>query len=160
MKRVAPFALTLLAGCIVSEIAAGAGASRTSPWYETGQVQKPRTDLARTIRELITRNDYQTPDFDANADTIETSWNTQMSPRFRESFRSKLEIEIVALPNGGFNVRTRSWMEVNNNSTHPSDPDQADWVGAGVADRHKDRINEPAMKFHSMLKLRLFGLNQ
>jgi len=160
MNRLTPLALLLLAGCLVNEIAAGAGANRTSPWYETGQVLQPRADLTRTVRELIARNDFQIPDFDANADTIETSWNTQMSPRYRESFRTKLEIEIVPLANGGFNVRTRSWMEVNNNSTHPSDADQAVWVGAGVADRHKDRINEPAMKFHSMLKLRLFGLNQ
>lgn len=160
MMRLLPAALILLAGCVVNEIAAGAGANRTSPWYETGQVVKPREDLARTVRELITRCGYHTPNFDAAADLIETDWDVKMSPRYRESFRTKLEVEIVPMENRGFNIRTRSWMEVNNNSNHPSDPDRAVWVGAGVTDRHKDRINEPAMRLHSMLKLRLFGLNQ
>ena len=32
--------------------------------------------------------------------------------------------------------------------------------GAGVTDRHKDRISEPALRFHNMLKFRLFGLNE
>ena len=159
MNRIAPFALALLAGCIVNEIAAGAGASRTSPWYETGEVRIARADLIRTIRDLITRNDYVTSKFDADANPIETDWDVHMSPHFRQSFRSKLEIELVPTP-GGFNVRTRSWMEINNNSPHPSDPDRAEWVGAGVSDRHEDRINEPAMRFHSMLKIRLFGFNQ
>jgi len=155
----APLALALLSGCIVNEIAAGAGANRTSPWYETGEVRIAREDLLRTIRELISRNDYVISNLDTNANQIETDWDVHMSPHFRQSYRSKLEIELVPGP-GGFNVRTRSWMEINNNSPHPSDIDRAEWVGAGVSDRHKDRISEPAMRFHSMLKIRLFGLNQ
>jgi hypothetical protein len=51
-------------------------------------------------------------------------------------------------------------MEVNNNGVNPSDPNKAEWVGAGVTDRHKDRISEPALRFHNMLKFRLFGLNE
>ncbi|MBV8881087.1 MAG: hypothetical protein JO332_14050 [Planctomycetaceae bacterium] len=160
MSRVCLIALGLLSGCVVNDVTAGMGAARTSPWYQTGQVIKPREDLARTVRELISKNGYNVPAFDATSEYLETAWDTQMSPRFRESVRTKLEVEILALPNGGFNVRTRSWMEVNNNSTHPSDPDRAVWVGAGVSDRLKDHINEPAMRFHSMLQLRLFGLNQ
>ncbi len=139
MKRIAPFALPLLAG--------------------TGPVLKPRSEPTLTIREPNTRNEYQAPGFDANADTIETSWNTLRSPRFRERVRSRLEVEIVLLANGGCNVRTRSRVEVTNSRTHPGDADQADWVGAGGGDRHQDRGNEPAMKFHRLLKFRLFGLN-
>jgi len=159
MKHLTASLLLLLSGCVVNEIAAGAGANRTSPWYETGPVQKPREDLVRTIRELITRNGYSVSNFDASAQMIETDWDYQMSPRYRESFRTRLQVEIVPL-DGGFNVFTRSWMEVNNTSTHPSDPDRAVWVGAGVTDRHKDQINEAAIKFHSQLKIRLFGLTQ
>lgn len=159
MTRLLPFALALLTGCIVNEVAAGVGANRTSPWYETGPVQKTRAELIGTVRELITRCGYHAPDTGAAAEKIETDWDVKMSPRYRESFRTKLEIEIVPAQNGALNVRTRSWMEVNNNSNHPSDEDRAVWVGAGVADRHKDRIDEPAMRFHSMLKVKVFGLH-
>lgn len=158
MKHLAASLLLLLAGCVVNEVAAGVGANRTSPWFETDPVNKSREDLTRTVRELIVRNGYRAPD-SAPDEMIETDWDYQMSPRFRESFRTRLQVEILRA-DGGYSVRTRSWMEVNNNSRFPSDPDQAVWVGAGVADRHKDQIDEPAIKFHSMLKIRLFGLNQ
>jgi len=159
MKRIAPFAPPHLACWIIREVAAGAGADRTGPWYENGQILSPRSKPTRALRELITRNEYQAPGFYANADTIETSWNTPLSPRFRESYRSKLEVEIVAPAKGCGNVRARSWMALNNNRRDPGDAGQADWVGAGVADRHPDRSNEPAMKLPRMLNLRSFGLN-
>jgi len=83
MKRIAPFAPPHLACWIIREVAAGAGADRTGPWYENGQILSPRSKPTRALRELITRNEYPAPGFDANADTIETSWNTPRSPRFR-----------------------------------------------------------------------------
>jgi hypothetical protein len=155
----AALALSLLAGC-VQDIAGAVGANRTSPWYETGDVLKSRDELTKMVRELIDRCGYKVPESQENGDYFVTEWDTRMSPHWRESFRSKLEIEIVSSGNGQFNVHTRSWMEVNNNMVAPSDPNKAEWVGAGVTDRHKDRINEPALRFHNMLKFRLFGLNQ
>jgi hypothetical protein len=161
MNRLAFLLLLPLGGCVVSDFTAGAlAANRCSRWFETGQVRKPREDLARTVRELLTRQGYNTPNFDASSPYIETNWEVNLSPRFREGTRIKLEIEILDLDAGGFNVRTRSWFEVNNEMQHPTDPERAVWVGAGVSDKHRDHIPEPAMRFHSMLQLRLFGLNQ
>ena len=163
MKRAAALALTLLTGCGlgVSDFAGAAGATRTSPWYETDDCRKSRDELGRMVLELISRCGFKAPDTLPSDDHVMTDWSLQMSPRWRESFRSRLEVEIApGKTNGTYYVRTRSWMEVNNNSVAPSDPDKAEWVGAGVTDRHKDRINEAGLRFHNMLKFRLFGLDQ
>ena len=163
MRRIAPFALALLAGCDVvgpSDFQGAAGAYRTSSWYECDPVKKPREELVRTIRDLITRCGYKAPDTDPDDGFYRTDWDVRMSPRYRESFRTRLDVELVRQESGEYIVRTRSWMEVNNNGVNPSDPNKAEWVGAGVTDRHKDRISEPALRFHNMLKFRLFGLNE
>ncbi|HLY10009.1 MAG TPA: hypothetical protein VKW04_11950 [Planctomycetota bacterium] len=160
MYRLAALPLALLSACGVHDLEFAAGATRTSPWYETDPIQKPREELTRTVRELITRCGYQAPEVAASANYFVTDWEVRMSAHWHDSFRSKLEIELVPLEKGGFTVRTRSWLEVNNNMFSPSDPNKAEWVGAGVDDRHKDRINEPALRFHSLLKFRIFGLNQ
>jgi hypothetical protein len=162
MKRLALLALPLLSGCfdVSSDEISGLGARRMSSWYETGQVKKPREDLARLVRDLMARQGYNTPDFDEKKEWIETDWDVSLSPRYREGYRTKLQAEILPLGENGYNVRVRSWMEINNASINPSDPARAVWIGAGVSDRHKDRIDEPALKLFSTLRLRLFGLNQ
>jgi hypothetical protein len=163
MKRFASLALALLAGCSAigpNDFAGAAGANRTSQWYETGPVTKPREEIVKNVRDIVVRCGYPNPDIDTRTESFTTDWDVQMAPKWRESFRSRLEIEIVPLGNGSYNVRSRSWMEVNNNSVAPSDPNRAEWVGAGVTNRHADRIPEQALKFHTMLKFRLFGLNE
>lgn len=164
MKRLVFPLLLSIGGCssgVVTDFQAGGlAANRVSGWFETGQVLKPREDLARTIRELLTRQGYAVLNFDEKADRIETEWNVQLSPRFREGTRTKIEVKIESLDRGGFDVFSRSWFEINNEMQNPSNPEKAVWIGASVSDKHKDRIPEPAMRFHSMLRLRLFGLNQ
>jgi hypothetical protein len=81
-----------------------------------------------------------------------------MSPRFREGYRSKVEAEIVPLGSGGFNVRVRSTLEINN-SENPDILQRVDWIGAGASEKHKAHIADEALKLHSTLKLRFFGLN-
>ena len=151
--------LPLLGGCLNQVTSFGLMADRTSAWYETGAVPKPLPEIARIVQETLIRQGYQIPAFDPNSGSIETAWNTSMSPRWRESVRSLVEVEIVAAERGGFNVRIRSVMEINDASSHPGEADRASWVGAGVSDRHRDHIPEPAMKLHNVLKLRFFGLN-
>ncbi len=167
MSRLAALPLAFLAACGIGEVAGihdldfAAGATRTSPWHVTDEVRTSHEDLARTIRELIVRCGYKLPDSSPADDRYVTDWDVQMSAHWRDSMRSKLEIEILpGGTKGTFVVRSRNWMEINNNMLAPSDPDKAEWVGAGVSDQHKDRINEPGLRFHSLLKFRLFGLNQ
>jgi len=161
MSRLALLSLPFLLGCITSpDEISGLGATRTSSWYETGQVKKPREDLARTVRELMARQGYATPGFDEKKGWIETDWQVTLSPRFREGYRTRLECEIAPLGENGYNISVRSWMEINNASINPTDPERAVWIGAGVSDKHKDHIAEPALRLFSMLRLRLFGLNQ
>ena len=159
MKQVGLLALAFLSGCAADEIS-GVGARRMSSWYDTGQVKKPREDLARTVRELMARQGYNVPDFNEKKGWIESDWDVSLSPRYREGYRTKLQVEIEPLDEGGYNVRIRSWMEINNASINPSDPERAVWIGAGVSDKHKDHIAEPALKLFTTLRLRLFGLNQ
>ena len=116
MKQHALLLLALLAGC--GQSIWGLNAETTSEWYETGPVRKSKEDVARTVRELILRQGYQTPEFDP-ADRLETGWETRLATRWREGFRTKLEAEILPAEAGGFNVRVRCTMEVNDNSTQP-----------------------------------------
>src|SRR5262245_20561941 len=99
MRHLAFPLLALLAGC--GQSAWGLMAERTSDWYETGTVRKSREDVARTVRELILRQGYQTPEFDAD-NRLETAWETRMSVRWREGYRTKLEAEILPAEFGGF----------------------------------------------------------
>jgi len=156
MKQHALLLLALLAGC--GQSIWGLNAETTSEWYETGPVRKSKEDVARTVRELILRQGYQTPEFDPS-DRLETGWETRLATRWREGFRTKLEAEILPAEAGGFNVRVRCTMEVNDNSTQPAIPERAQWVGAGISEKHKVRIPEPAMKIQTLLKNRFFGLN-
>lgn len=156
MNRSAVLLLALLGGC--GQSVWGLAADSTSEWYETGQVRKPKSDIARTVRELILRQGYQTPEFDAD-NRLETAWDTHLATRWREGFRSKLEVEIVPYETGGFNVRVRSHMEVNENEHQPAIAERAKWVGAGISEKHKVRIPEPAIKIQTQLKNRFFGLN-
>src|SRR5262245_30603894 len=135
MKHPALLLLVVTAGC-GGQSAWGLMAERTSEWYETGTVRKSKEDVVRTVRELILRSGYQTPEFDS-ADRLETGWDTRMSTRWREGYRTKLEAEILPAEAGGFNVRIRSTMEINENEGHPAIPERAQWVGAGISDKHK-----------------------
>src|SRR5262249_22563578 len=135
MIRLAWILLTLISGCnLGAEILGGGAASeRASQWYETGQVRKPRADIVHTVRELLLRQGYLTAEFDAAQARAETSWDTHLSTMWREGFRTKVEAEIVPLDSGGFNVRIRSIMEINENENQPGVPERAHWVGAGVS---------------------------
>ncbi|HLY73073.1 MAG TPA: hypothetical protein VKU80_03055 [Planctomycetota bacterium] len=153
--------LPLLGGCIVNQVTSfGIMAERTSNWYETGAVQKPLPEISRTVHEAILRQGYVTPNFDDHSGYIVTGWNTTMSPMFRESVRSMIEVQIVPVDPNSYNVRIRSSVEVNDSSSHPGDAELASWVGAGVCDKQKPRIPEAAIQLHTMLKLRFFGFNQ
>jgi hypothetical protein len=156
MSRLTLLLLALAAGCTVSDILHGGAAAKTSSWMETGEVRKSREDICRTVRELVLRQGYPTADF--VDDRLETPWDTHLSPRFREGYRTKVEAEILPLGSGGFNVRVRSTMEIDN-SQNPSGPQKNDWIGAGASEKHKDHIADEAVKLHSTLKLRFFGLN-
>jgi len=134
-------------------------ADRTSEWYETGTVRKSREDIARTVRELLLRQGYQTAEFDPAQERAETAWDAHYSTRWREGFRTKMEAEILPVASGGFNVRVRSTMEINDNDSSASIPERAKWVGAGVSEKHRDHIPDQAIRVHTLLKNRFFGLN-
>ena len=50
-------------------------------------------------------------------------------------------------------------MEINDNNRQCMMAEQAEWVAAGISDKQKPHIPEPAIKLHQLVKLRLFGLN-
>jgi hypothetical protein len=156
MNRLALVLPLVLWGCTISDIYHGGALVKTSSWYDTGEVRKSRDEIARTVRELLLRQGYGGTDFEGDA--LETPWDTHLSPLFREGYRTKVEARIVPLASGGFNVRVRSTMEINNSQSGTM-AEQADWIGAGASEKHKDRIADDAVKLHSMLKMRFFGLN-
>ena len=155
MSRLTLLLLALVAGCTISDIVHGGATVKTSDWLETGGVRKSREDVTRTVRALLLRLGYSTGEF--ADDRLETPWDVHPSPRFREGYRTKIEAEILSLGSGGFNVRVRSTMEINNSQN--ANLEKADWIGAGASEKHKAHIADEAVKIHSTLKLRFFGLN-
>jgi len=158
MKHLPVLALSLMASCS-GWLGGSMYADRTSEWYETGTVRKSREDIARTVRELLLRQGYQTAEFDPAQERAETAWDAHYSTRWREGFRTKMEAEILPVASGGFNVRVRSTMEINDNDSSASIPERAKWVGAGVSEKHRDHIPDQAIRVHTLLKNRFFGLN-
>ena len=158
MIRTTWMILPFLAGCS-GFIGGSMGAESTSDWYETGQVRKNRDEIIRVVRELLLRQGYLVAELDAAQERIETSWDARYSIRWREGYRTKLEAEILPMVTGGFNVRIRSTMELNNNDSAPGVPERAKWVGAGVSEKHKPHIPDQAIKVHLLLKNKFFGLN-
>ena len=160
MNRSSWIVLPLLALCSCSGFLGGSmGAESISEWYETGQVRKNRDEIVRIVRELLLRQGYLTAEFDPAQQRAETCWDAHYSPRWREGYRTKLEAEILPLASGGFNIRIRSTMEVNDNDSSAAIPERAKWVGAGVSEKHKPHIPDQAIKVHTLLKNRFFGMN-
>lgn len=158
MIRFAWMILPLLTGC-GAILGGSVGAESTSNWYETGQVRKKREEIIQVVRDLLLRQGYLAAEVDAAQERIETGWDSRYSTRWREGYRTKLEAEILPLASGGFNVRIRSTMELNDNDSAPGVPERAKWVGAGVSEKHKTHIPDQAIKVHMLLKNRFFGLN-
>jgi hypothetical protein len=163
MNRLAWMVLPLL-GLSSCSMAAGViggsiAAERASDWYETGEVRKPRAEILHVVRELILRQGYLTAEFDAAQQRAESSWDAHYSMIWREGIRTKVEAEVLPLASGGFNVRVRSIMELNDNQATPGVPERALWVGAGVSEKHKVHIPDQALKLHTLLKNRFFGMN-
>src|SRR5258708_2784560 len=104
MNRYFWLGLLLGTGCTPGELLSGAGAQRTSDWYETGETKKSRDDVTRLVRELIVRQGYPAPVFDADGRT-ETAWDAHYSVHFREGYRTKLEVELVPVGSTGLNIR-------------------------------------------------------
>jgi hypothetical protein len=161
MNRITLVMLTLPALCGCAGFIGGSlAADRESNWYETGQVlNRSRDEIARTVKELLLRQGYLTAEFDVALERASTCWDTQYSTRWREGVRTMMEAEILPHHLGGFNVRVRSIMEVNDNENMPSVPERARWVGAGVSEKHKTHIPNQAIKLHTLLKHRFFGMN-
>jgi len=160
MNRIAWMVLPLLTlGACSGFLGGSLGAESTSDWYETGQVRKSRDELIQVVRELLLRQGYLIAELDASQERVETSWDARYSTRWREGYRTKLEAEILPRASGGFNVRIRSTMELNDNDNSAAIPERAKWVGAGVSEKHKPHIPDQAIKVHMLLKNRFFGLN-
>lgn len=159
MTRLAWMLLLAGSGCSLHSTPFGLGAQRTSDWFETGKVMKPRQDIASTIEQLLQRQGYRLQASDGSGTRFETDWDTHLSTHWREGYRTKIEAEILPLEDGGFNIRVRSSMEINDTSSNPGIEEQASWVPAGVSDKHKDRIGLSALQIRTQLKTRFLGLN-
>lgn len=160
IRRSSWLVLPLLGGCFLNRFTPfGLMPDRTSDWFATGTVNKPLPELAQEVRDLVLKLGYSIPSFDAQSGRIESDWDVRLSPEWREGTRSMVEVEISPAPSGGYAVRVRSSLEVNENQSKPMNADGATWVGAGVSEKHKAHIPEPAMRLNTMLKLRFFGMN-
>src|SRR5712675_895843 len=107
MRRLPALLCLLLTGCFLFR--PGSATEKVSNWYEVGTVLKPKEEITRAIREMVTRNGYQIPQFDAAATSLATDWDVHLSTRYHEGYRTMIEAELRPPEiGGGFNVRVRS----------------------------------------------------
>lgn len=147
-------------GCSMLHGVEGLAGTATSAWYSVGPVRKPATDILGTARDVIVKQGYTVGTFDAAEGRVESNWDVQLSAHWREGNRTKLEAELEESGPGAFVVRVRSHTELNNNAKQPLSLQHAEWIGASLDKKWEGRMNEPAQRFHTMLKLRFFGLDQ
>lgn len=159
MKFLPLGALLCLAACSPDNLAGSWRPNRVSDWYETGRVMKPKREILSAVRETIIRQGFTIEDYDETSGVITSAWNVQLSSRFREGTRSMVEAEVLP-EDDAFNVRVRSYLDVNNEDKNPSIPEKATWIAAGISEKHKDRIANAAIRLQSQLKLKLIGLGQ
>jgi hypothetical protein len=144
----------LLAGCFMLDVTSPVIGTATSEWYEIAPVSKPVPQVMEVARETVRRGGFTLLPSDGT-DRIFTEWQLQLSPRLREGFRTKLEVEVVKLERGGVKVRVRGFREVNDDAYNPSNPSNAHWINASLDDKQKDRIPEDAIRVHQILKFKL-----
>ena len=129
-------------------------------WYTVGPVRRDLPELTTMTRDLILRQGFKITRFKPDEKLIESEWKVQLSPRFREGFRTMLEVTFHPDTNGLTVIRIRSHRQVNDNSENPILGDRAIWIGASIDEKQSRRMNEPSMKLSQILKLKLFGLRR
>lgn len=150
--------LPLLGGCFFLQIFEPIMATSVCAWQETGRLRKPIEEIRKATREIVTRQGYTIAEADPEAWRFETEWKVELSPHWRDGHRSKIEVEFLAFPDGGYNVRIRSYREYNDNSKQPMMLDKAVWMGASIHEKHEPLIGEPTIRVRQMLKLKMIGL--
>jgi hypothetical protein len=113
-----------------------------------------------TTRDVIVKQGYIVGPLDTAERRIESAWDIHLSSHWREGNRTKLEATWEPSAPGAYLIRVRSYTELNNNSKQPLSQQQAEWIGASLDKKWEARMNDPAQRFQTMLKLRFFGLGQ
>ncbi len=159
MIRALAVLLLSQAGCSLLYGVEHLGGTSTSDWFRVGPVAKPRAEVVATTRDVMVRQGYVVGPVAPAAARFESNWDVHLSSHWREGTRTKLEAEIEEAA-GGIVVHVRSHTELNNNSKQPLSLEQAEWIGASLDAKWEERMNDPAARFKTMLKLRFFGLEQ
>lgn len=146
-------------GCSMLHGVEDLAGTATSSWHSVGPVRKPLAEVMAVTRDIMVRQGYVVPPAAPAARRLETAWDVHLSSHWREGNRTKLEAEVEDA-GGGFTIRLRSHTELNNNSKQPLSADQAQWIGASLDKKWEDRMEDPAKRFQTMLKLKFEGLGQ
>jgi hypothetical protein len=157
-RLVSLLCLLLPGGCFLLETSMELAGSTPSDWYEIGPVKKPLEVVTQTTHDLITRQGYKVAEFNSKALELETEWKAELSPHWREGFRTMIEVEFEDMGDEGIKVSLRSYRQFNDESKQPMVLEEANWLDAGIDQRHAEKIPNPAMRLHFMLKHKLVGL--
>jgi len=153
-KALSLFWVTSL-GCVLTDITGvSAGA-----WYEVGPIRKPLAEINGAAYETLTKQGYSFPGFDAENPSQETEWDVHLSNRWKDGYRTKVEYHSEFAEAGGYIVWIRSYREYNNTESNPLSLDQASWFPAALDDRHKEKIDDPAVRLRMSLRAKFFGIN-
>jgi hypothetical protein len=142
-------------GCILAPITGASGGA----WYDVGPIRKPLAEINGAAYETLYKQGYSLPEYDAQNPRQETQWEVHLSNSWQEGYRTKVEYVCEGSPPGAYTVWIRSYREYNNNALSPLTLDQASWTSAGLNDRHKDKIDDPALRLRTNLRAKFFGIN-
>lgn len=152
MRKAAPVLLALLAGCWMPSYIVG---TACSDWYDIPPTSKPAAEVVRHAREIVTRQGYRL--VPAGPATVLSDWDVHLSSHWREGFRTRVEVEVEATPDGRSRARVRSYREVNENGRNPMVIEDAVWGNASLDEKQKNKMGEPALRIRQLLKVKLEG---
>lgn len=150
----------LLAGCFLLQWAEPLTLTSVSEWHELPRVDRPLDELSQMAHDLLARDGYKFADYRPGSHHLMTEWDVHLSSIFREGFRRKVEVFIQPVADKTFNIRIRSYREVNDDPKYPLMEDRASWMGATIDAKQGEKIPEPAIRLRQLMKYKLYGLER
>lgn len=149
----------LLGGCFFLQIFEAATLSNVSEWYEIPRVKRPLEEIAQCTYDILARDGYKMPRFDPRGHMLETEWDVHLSSIFRQGFRQKVEVVFQPVSDRSYNVRFRSYREVNDDPKFPMMADRAVWMGATIDTKQGEQIPDPAIRLKQLLRYKIYGMS-
>jgi hypothetical protein len=146
--------LLLPSGCFLTQAASPFLQSSASEWVEVTPVQKSTDEILSALRDAFRRTGLK-ESAGAGPSGMTSEWLVELSSKWRDGYRVKVETEILPLESRGVKIRLREYREVNDNFNNPTRLEDAQWMPASIDERRRGQGGEYALRVMQIVKFRL-----